>query len=126
MNRRALKKSTSAEALGSYLTGLAQPAHEHPGPISIVRQDDFEGHHISIKTTYEITVDGTQLGVHIGLSNDGSAHCHGLPAYQFTSVVDLVKALIAYFPDEFGPSAPDEREHGDDHADPHGLHRKGH
>ncbi len=122
MNRRALKKNTSPDALGSCLAGLSQPDHMHTGPISTVRQDDFEGHHISIKTTYDITVDGKPLHVHIGLSNDGSAHCHGLPAYQFTSVVDLVKALIAYFPDEFGPSEPDQTQHGGGHAE----HRHGH
>ncbi|WP_427135249.1 hypothetical protein [Pseudarthrobacter sp. S9] len=67
--------------LGQYLASLPQPEMVRHGPAQIVREDDFREHHIVITTRYEITVDDQPLGVHIGLSNDGSAHCHALPAY---------------------------------------------
>lgn len=89
----------------------------HEDPLRSIREDDFRGHHIVIATTNEITVDGRPLSVHIGLSNDGSAHSHGLPAYQFASVVDMVRALIDYFPDDFS-SAGDPDGGSDLHGQP--------
>ncbi|CAJ59207.1 MULTISPECIES: hypothetical protein [Frankia] len=102
--------------LATYLAGLPQPEHDHTGPARSVREDDFDGHHVVVTTTYEITVDGRPLDVHIGLSNDGSAHCHGLPAYQLPSLVDLVRVLIRTFPEEFSPQpSPAEGHEGHDH-----------
>ncbi len=118
--------------LATYLAGLPRPEHGHPGSVRSVREADVEGHHIVIATSYEITVDGRPLDVHIGLSNDGSAHCHGLPAYQLPSLVDLVRVLVHTFPDEFPPpttghaddagqaSDPDPGTHS--HHDPNGGH----
>jgi hypothetical protein len=119
---------TQPAFLATYLADLPRPEHEHPGPARSVREADFDGHHIVITTSYEIIVDGRPLDVHIGLSNDGSAHCHGLPAYQLPSLVDLVRVLIRTFPDEFTPQGPPAdggdagREHEgheghEDHAD---------
>ncbi|ABD09627.1 hypothetical protein ThrDRAFT_00722 [Frankia casuarinae] len=100
--------------LANYLASLPRPEHVHGDPARSVREDDFDGHHVVITTTYEITVDGQPLNVHIGVSNDGTAHCHGLPNYQIPSVVDLVRLIITAFPEEFSPGAS-----GDDHG-PHG------
>src|SRR5215211_5245621 len=97
-----LGKSADQVALARYLASLPRPEPPHMhGPIRSVRTDEHAGHRIVITTTYEITVDDEPLRVHIGLSNDGSAHCHGLPAYQFLSVVDLVRTLIDSFPEDF-------------------------
>ncbi|WP_261553954.1 hypothetical protein [Frankia tisae] len=110
--------------LATYLAGLPQPEHDHAGPARNVRVDDFDGHHVVITTTYEISVDGRPLDVHIGLSKDGSAHCHGLPAYQLPSLVDLVRVLIRTFPDEFSPQTPpaDGSENHEGHEGGHGSH----
>ncbi|KJE22306.1 hypothetical protein FF36_03375 [Frankia torreyi] len=111
---------TQPAFLATYLAGLPQPDHDHAGPARSVREDDFDGHHVVITTTYEITVDGQPLNVHIGLSNDGSAHCHGLPAYQLPSLVDLVRVLIRTFPDEFSPHpTPGDGHDGDGHDGQH-------
>jgi hypothetical protein len=114
MDLHQLAASNPAD-LGRFLAGLPRADPSHHGPPRSVREDDFEGHHIVITTTYEITVDSKPLAVHIGLSNDGSAHCHGLPAYQFVSVVDLVRSLITYFPEEFTPGGDDDSHHHGDH-----------
>ena len=102
-----IKKLTDAakpEALARYVTDLPQPhQHEHGGDGSIdtVREDDYAGHHLVIRTTYIIEVDGKVLWVPLALGNDGQLHCHSLPNYQFASAVDMVKRLIDSFPDDF-------------------------
>src|SRR4051794_19171769 len=94
-------------ALGTYLAGLPRPqSPHHHGPMTSVREDDFRGHKIVIKTTYDITVDGKSLPVHLMVSNDGEIHCHALPNYQFLSAVDTIRALITNFPDDFPPEGP--------------------
>jgi hypothetical protein len=108
--------------LADYLAGLPRPPHVHAGPVTVVREDDYRGHHVVITTTYEITVDGTPLPIHIGISNDGMAHAHGLPAYEFASLVDVIRALIEFFPDEFPPAGerpPDPPHHGGHPGAPH-------
>jgi hypothetical protein len=67
--------------LGNYLAHLPRPPHRHPIPVTVVREDGYRGHHVVITSTYEMTVDSAHFPVHIGLSDDGSAHSHGMPAY---------------------------------------------
>jgi hypothetical protein len=98
-----MAESSGPAFLGNYLAGLPRPEHMDHGPARSIREDEFNGHHIVITTTTEIAIDGRPLRIHVGLSNDGSAHCHGLPAYQFASMVDMVRVLIHYFPDDFPP-----------------------
>ena len=59
-----------------------------------VREAMHRGKHIVVKTHYEITVDGEPLGAHLGVSDDGSVHYHGLPNYAFSSMMDLVRKVI--------------------------------
>ena len=76
-----------------------------------VREADYRGHHILVRTQYEIEVDGRVVMGHLGVSNDGQVHYHPVPNLSFASAVDLVKQLIDVFPDDFGSSA-------------HRMHRK--
>ena len=76
-------------------------AMQHKGGQEIVREDDYKGHHVVIRTRYNITVDGKEVTGHIMLTNAGQVHYHGLPNYTFDSAVDLVRALIDNFPDDF-------------------------
>jgi hypothetical protein len=71
------------------------------GAVEIVREDDYNGHQIVLRTTYRIEVDGRTVRVPLGVDNTGQVHCHSLPNYQTASAVDMVKALIANFPDDF-------------------------
>jgi hypothetical protein len=88
----------------------AQMAPMHDGMVS-VREDDYKGHHIVIRTTYNIQVDDRPVSGHINLSNDGQVAYHGLPNMAFDSAVDLVKGLIDHFPQDFEPGA-DTGGHG--------------
>ena len=76
-----------------------------------VREADYRGHHIVVRTQYEIEVDGRVVTGHLGVSNDGQVHYHPVPNLSFASAVELVKQLIDIFPDDFG-------------SRPHRMHRK--
>jgi hypothetical protein len=77
---------------------------DHPmmGPHESIREIDYNGHHITIRTQYEIKVDGKPIAGHVYVDNDGKVSTHALPAYSFVSTVDLVKKLIDAFPSNFG------------------------
>ena len=73
----------------------------HHGVEASIREADYKDHHIVIRTTYEITVDGKALRGHMGVDNAGQVHYHPVPNASFASAVDLVKNLIDTFPDDF-------------------------
>jgi hypothetical protein len=75
--------------------------HEHMAELESVREIEHKGHRITIRTHYEIEVDGRPLRGHIYVGNDGKVSSHAFPAYSFSSTVDLVTKLIDTFPAEF-------------------------
>lgn len=93
----------------------AMPMHEG---MSSVREADYQGHHIVVETTYKITIDGRRFQGALGVTDGGDVHYHGMPNVGFASAVDLVKAVIDTFPDDFSGDATDPG-HGHDH-DHHG------
>ncbi|MEU0936352.1 hypothetical protein [Embleya sp. NPDC005971] len=102
MDHQDFAATAEPAALARYIADLPVPETMH-GSMDSVREEEFEGHRIVIRTSYEITVDDRPVTAHLMVSNNGEVHCHALPAYQFLSAVDTVKALIQYFPDEFPP-----------------------
>jgi hypothetical protein len=78
----------------------------HEGEQEIVREDDYKGHHVVVKTMYHITVDGQDVTGHIMLTNQGQVQYHGLPNHSFDSTIDLVRALIDNFPEDFDKKKP--------------------
>ena len=105
MNRKKLTEAAAPEKFTAYIAGLPHPHHhiDDDASIETLREDEYEGHQISIRTIYRIEVDGKTLWVPLGLDNDGQLHCHSLPNYQSPSAVDMVKRLIDNFPDDFKP-----------------------
>jgi len=89
-NARKMQKSSSMKAM-----------MHRGGAQEIVREDDYKGHHIVVRTTYNITVDGQPVTGHIMLTNGGEVQYHGLPNYSFDSAVELARALIDNFPADF-------------------------
>jgi len=77
------------------LTGMT---HGHDS----VREIDYKGHHVVVKTTYDVTIDGKPFQADLGVTNGGDVHYHGMPNVAFASALDLVKAVIDTFPNEFG------------------------
>jgi len=104
MDKDKLAAAANPANLGNYLAGLPMhDMHAANGRIETVREDDHEGHHIVVRTSYEIEVDGKPLDVPLGVDNDGNLHSHALPNYQFQSAIGLVKLLIDAFPGDFSP-----------------------
>lgn len=115
MNPKQLADEAGPAKLADYLANLPQPPHHGHGPggaVETLREDHHKGHHIVIRTTYRIEVDGKVLQVPLALGNDGQLHCHSLPNYQFASAVDMVKTLIDNFPEEFQGPADQPGGHG--------------
>jgi hypothetical protein len=73
----------------------------HGHRIESVREDDYLGHHIVVRTRYEIEVDGRHVTGHLGVTNDGRVHYHAVPNLSFPSAIAMVRCLIDAFPDDF-------------------------
>src|SRR5690348_16820229 len=84
--------------------------HQHPSSETI-READYEGHHIVIRTTYQIEVDGKPVTGHMGVTDDGKVHYHPVPNISFASALDMVKQLIDIFPDDFAETGEKPVEH---------------
>ena len=83
------------EKLGESHRDHADLPHGHDDHEMVsVREAMHRGKHIVVKTHYEVTIDGEPLGAHLGVSNDGTVHYHGLPNYAFASMMDLVRKVI--------------------------------
>lgn len=123
MTPEELAAAADPAILGNYLAELPQQSHDH-GPLTSIREDEFQGHRIVIKTTYEITVDGAPLTAPLMVTNDGQVHSHALPTYEFLSATDTIRALIENFPDDFAVGGPGDDNNGG-HPDHHG-HGAGH
>lgn len=97
------------KSIGSYVKKHAssiEHAQGHQHEVSeTVREADYEGHHIVIRTTYHIEVDGKPVTGHMGVTDDGMVHYHPVPNISFASALDMVKQLIDVFPDDFSDAA---------------------
>ncbi|MGD9543133.1 MAG: hypothetical protein AB7F41_10220 [Methylocystis sp.] len=105
METRKLESGATPRKLGDYLTRTRDKASTHAGHgargAQSVRTDEYNGHAIEIVTTYKILVDGRKIRAPLGVDAAGKVHCHALPNYQTASAVDMVRALIDGFPEEF-------------------------
>jgi len=77
----------------------------HHGESVVSRETDYKGHHIIVRTKYEVEIDGQPLMGHLGVNDLGSVHYHPIPNLSFASALDMVKKIIDVFPDEFGPGS---------------------
>ena len=115
----------TAKSIASYVTkNIAKsPAMEmsHEGPAEIVREAEYNGHKIVVKTTYRIEVDGTPVTGHMGVSNDGQVHYHAVPNMSFASAIDLVKMLIDTYPMDFPATSGGNKGSGDPKGDMGGM-----
>ncbi len=105
METKKLATGAAPRKLGDYLTRARDKAPAHAGHgtggAQSVREDNYRGHEIKIVTTYKILVDGKNIRAPLGVDATGQVHCHSLPNYQTASAVNMVRALIDGFPEEF-------------------------
>jgi len=115
MKRDELARASDPESLARHVRQNApemrQKEHPHGEAMESVREDTYGGHHIVVRTSYHIEVDGVPVEGHLGVTNDGQVHYHAVPNLSFASAVDLVKQLIDTFPEDFR-SGSGGHEHG--------------
>jgi hypothetical protein len=115
MKRDELAQSSTPESLVEHVRrnapALRQTQHPHGEAMESVREATYRGHHIVVRTSYHIEVDGVTVEGHLGVTNDGQVHYHAVPNLSFASAIDLVKQLIDTFPEDFQPG-PGGHEHG--------------
>jgi len=66
-----------------------------------VRTFSHNGHQISITTMYQIKIDGRAVHLPLLVSQDGHVQSHVIPNYSMSSAVDIVKAIVDLFPEDF-------------------------
>jgi hypothetical protein len=115
MRKSELQAAASPEAIAQHVaeqrSELARHDHGHGPTMESVREATHRGHHIVIRTTYHVEVDGRPVEGHVGVTNDGRVHYHALPNIDFASAVDLAKRLIDAFPEDF-ERGPEPHPHG--------------
>ena len=97
-------------------TRLMAGMREDMAGMASVREADHNGHHIVVKTTYTITIDGKRFKGMLGVTNGGAVHYHGMPNVGFASAIDLVKAVIDQFPGEFEKGTGDKEGRHEGHG----------
>ena len=107
--------AAQAEKTAPYFKKLMDDMHMHGGMDS-VREADYNGHHIVVRTAYTITIDGKPFDAGLDVTNGGHVHYHGMPNVGFASAIDLMKTVIDTFPDDFGPGAGAQQPQSHDHA----------
>lgn len=93
---------------------LLRETHGHHG--TSVREDDYKGHHIVIRTTYEIEIDGHPFQGVLDVSNAGTVHYHAIPNVSSDSAVDLIRSVIDAFPGDFDTAHPGGHGGGQGHV----------
>jgi len=116
-----------AQKTAPYFKKLLADMHAHmeEGSTS-TRETDYQGHHIVIETTYTVTVDGKPFNAGLGVTDGGRVYYHGMPNVGFDSAVDLMKAVVDRFADDFaGGAGQGHPDHNGDHDHQDGGHDHG-
>jgi hypothetical protein len=116
-----------AQKTAPYFKKLLTDMHAHmQESSSSTREADYQGHHVVIETSYKITVDGKPFNAGLGVTDGGRVYYHGMPNVGFDSAVDLMKAVITRFADEFTGSGEQGHDgHTGDHDHEDGGHDHG-
>lgn len=101
MDAKKLAKAALPATLGGYLHKTASSHGGHGEHASPPRVTTHNGHKIFLETIYRVTVDGKKVELGIMVDDEGHVHCHSLPNYQFQSALDMVRAIIDQFPEDF-------------------------
>ena len=124
MTTSPAEESPTPQSIAAYVKTNAPRARKaqkmHHGESVVTRETDYKGHHILVRTTYEVEVDGKPVMGHMGVNDAGSVHYHPIPNLRFDTALDMVKKIIDVFPDDFDSSAASPGMPGMNHT-PHGM-----
>jgi hypothetical protein len=120
MAKTSIEELPTPESIAKYVKANAPRARKaqqmHHGESVVTRETDYKGHHIVVRTKYEVEVDGRPLMGHMGVNDAGSVHYHPVPNLNFASALDMVKKIIDVFPDDFEPGNAAHQMRGMDHG----------
>ena len=126
MAERTAEEIPTPQSIAAYVKSNSARAkkaqHAHHEDSTVTRETDYKGHHIVVRTKYEVEVDGKRLMGHLGVNDAGSVHYHPIPNMAFDSALDMIKKIIDVFPNDFGPNHP---PHSRPPLDPHSGHKPG-
>src|SRR5437660_8252497 len=105
MATNSTEEKPTPQSITAYVKSNAARARKaqqmHHGESEVTREADYKGHHIVVRTKYEVEIDGKPLMGHMGVNDSGSVHYHPIPNMSFASALDMVKKIIDVFPDDF-------------------------
>ncbi|WP_257453694.1 hypothetical protein [Archangium lipolyticum] len=82
-----------------------------------VRTLEHQGRTISITTTYEVSIEGRPVTLHMMVDEEGQLWSHLCPYQTFASALELVRHLLTRMPHLFEAAQPSGHDHaGHDHA----------
>jgi hypothetical protein len=115
------EETTTPRSIAAHVKSNAERARKaqqmQHGKSVVTREADHKGHHIVVRTHYEVEVDGKPLTGHLGVSDSGLVHYHPVPNLSYSSALDMVRKIIDVYPDDFSPGAmPEEHTEHDSHA----------
>ena len=119
MAKTASEELPTPQSIAAYVKANASRVRKaqqmRHGESVVTRESDYKGHHIVVRTKYEVEIDGRPLLGHVGVNDAGSVHYHPVPNMNFASALDMVKKVIDVFPRDFEPGSADQM-HVMDHA----------
>jgi hypothetical protein len=124
MRKSPAEESPTPRSIAAHVKTNAARARKaqqmHHGASVVTRETDYKGHHIVVRTSYQVEVDGKPVMGHIGVNDEGLVHYHPIPNLRFDSALDMVRKIIDVFPDDFGPDVASQTMPGVNHAS-HGM-----
>ena len=109
MATNSTEEKPTPQSITAYVKSNAARARKaqqmHHGESEVTREADYKGHHIVVRTKYEVEIDGKPLMGHMGVNDSGSVHYHPIPNMSFASALDMVRKIIDVFPDDFAAGA---------------------
>jgi hypothetical protein len=124
MAKNRTEEAPTPKSIAAYVKSAAARARkaqemQHEEAV-VTREADHNGHHIVVRTHYEVEVDGKPLTGHLAVSDSGLVHYHPIPNLSYSSALDMVRKIIDVYPDDFGPGVIPG---GHTHQHPAAMHR---
>src|SRR5689334_15153538 len=112
MAKASREELPTPESIAAYVKAnsarVRKAQQMHHGESVVTRETDYRGHHIVVRTKYEVEIDGRPLLGHVGVNDAGSVHYHPVPNMSFASALDMVKKVIDVFPRDFELGSTDQ------------------
>jgi len=119
MATRPAEETPTPQSIAAYVKSNSARAKKtqqmHHGESMVTRETNYKGHHIIVRTKYEVEIDGQRLMGHLGVNDAGSVHYHPIPNMSFSSALDMVRKIIDVFPNDFRPEVPPNPMHPMEH-----------